>query len=440
MTTVTTLSSSSARKASSVVAAPRPSVLQRPLASYYLVIVSTGLLLAIGFVMVLSASSVRSYQTYGSAYAIALKQGIFIAIGLPALWVASRVPVKVWRALGVPILLLAVFFLCAVLVPGIGRNVDGARRWIALPGGFNLQPSELAKLGVSLWGADLLVRKRKLLGEWKHLLIPLVPMVGIVCLLVMLEPDMGTTIVVTSILMALLWVVGAPARVFAWLVSSALLLGVVLVAAQPYRLRRIDSFSNPCSLQHRLDKGYQACQGLQALDSGGWFGLGLGASREKWAGGLPNPYTDYVYAIVGEELGLLGTLTVLLLFATLTFAGIRIAKRTTDPFARLASTGITVWIAVQALVNMATVVGMVPITGIPLPLISFGGSALIPTLVGIGMLLSFARAEPGAAKALSAKQGRLRQLVLRRSDVTPMTTPRPRTPSVPARRSPSRRR
>jgi cell division protein FtsW len=407
-------------------------VLQRPLASYYLVVVSTGLLLAIGFVMVLSASSVRSYQTFGSAYTIALKQGLFIALGLPALWVASRVPVKVWRHVGLPLLLLALFLLFAVLVPGIGRNVDGARRWIALPGGFNLQPSELAKLGISLWGADLLVRKRKLLGEWKHLLVPLVPGVGIVCVLVMLEPDMGTTIVVTSILMALLWVVGAPARVFGGLVSAALLLGGVMAVAEPYRLARLVSFGNPCSAAHRLDKGYQACQGLQALDAGGWVGLGLGASREKWAGGLPNPYTDYVYAIVGEELGLLGTLTVLLLFATLTYAGIRIAKRTTDPFSRLAATGITVWIAVQALVNMGTVVGLVPITGIPLPLISFGGSALIPTLVGIGMLLSFARNEPGAAKALASHQGRLRQLVLRHAPAAPV--PRQRSASTVSRR------
>lgn len=422
----------------------RTSVLHRPLASYYLVVVSTGLLLAIGFVMVLSASSVRSYSTYGSAYAIALKQGMFIAIGLPALWVASRIPVRVWRGLGLPLLLVAIFLMCAVLVPGIGRNVDGARRWISMPG-FNVQPSEIAKLGISLWGADLLVRKRKLLGDWKHLLIPLVPIVGLVCVLVMLEPDMGTTIVVTSILMALLWVVGAPARVFAGLVSAALALGGLMAVAEPYRLARITSFGNPCSITHRLDKGYQACQGLQALDAGGWVGLGLGASREKWAGGLPNPYTDYVYAIVGEELGLLGTLTVLVLFATLIFAGIRIAKRSTDPFARLAATGITVWIAVQALLNMGTVVGLVPITGIPLPLISFGGSALIPTLVGIGMLLSFARSEPGAAKALKANQGRLRQLVLRRAaTATPASLPRQRTgpasASAPARRPLPRRR
>ena len=431
MTAVTTLSTrvTSRRSAATVARSP---VLQRPLASYYLVVVSTGLLLAIGFVMVLSASSVRSYQTFGSAYAIALKQGMFIAIGLPALWIASRIPVRVWRNLGLPTLLAAVFLLTAVLVPGIGRNVDGARRWIALPGGFNLQPSELAKLGIALWGADLLVRKRKLLRDWKHLLVPLVPVVGFVAVLVMLEPDMGTTIVLTSVLMALLWVVGAPARVFAGLAAVALLLGGIMAIAEPYRVARLTSFTHPCSLTHRLDKGYQACQGLQALDAGGWLGLGLGASREKWSGGLPNPYTDYVYAIVGEELGLLGTLTVLVLFATLTYAGIRIAKRSVDPFARLAATGVTVWIAAQALVNMATVVGLVPITGIPLPLISFGGSALIPTLVAIGMLLSFARAEPGAQQALMAKQGRLRQLVLRTPSGTP---PLPARPAVPKQRA-----
>ena len=409
---------------------PAP-VLQKPLASYYLVAVSTGLLLAIGLVMVLSASSVRAYSTYGNSLAIAIKQGIFLAIGIPAMLVASRVPVRVWRALGTPLLLGSLGLLFVVLVPGVGRGVDGATRWIPLPGGFNLQPSELAKLGVVLWGADLLVRKKKLLTDWKHLLIPLVPVVGLATVLVMLEPDMGTTIVLCSILMALLWVVGAPMRVFATLGSSALVLGLLLAITEPYRLERLTHFTDPCAAHQRLEGGYQACQGLQALGAGGWFGLGLGASREKWAGGLPNPYTDYVYAIVGEELGLLGTLTVLGLFATLTFAGIRIAKRTKDPFARLAASGITIWIAAQALVNMGTVVGMVPITGIPLPLVSFGGSALIPTLVGLGMLLSFAREEPGAARALAAHKGRVRALLGR-----PAPARKPSRPAVvPAQRS-----
>ena len=420
---------------------PAP-VLQKPLASYYLVAVSTGLLLAIGLVMVLSASSVRAYSTYGNSLAIAIKQGVFLAIGIPAMLVASRIPVRVWRALGTPLLLGSLALLVVVLVPGVGRGVDGATRWIPLPGGFNLQPSELAKLGVVLWGADLLVRKKKLLTDWKHLLIPLVPVVGVVTVLVMLEPDMGTTIVLCSILMALLWVVGAPMRVFATLGGSALVLGLLLAVTEPYRMERLTHFTDPCAAHQRLEGGYQACQGLQALGAGGWFGLGLGASREKWAGGLPNPYTDYVYAIVGEELGLLGTLTVLGLFATLTFAGIRIAKRTKDPFARLAASGITIWIAAQALVNMGTVVGMVPITGIPLPLISFGGSALIPTLVGLGMLLSFAREEPGAARALAAHKGRVRALLGRpapartpaRKAVRPAAVPAQRRPVAAARR------
>jgi cell division protein FtsW len=407
------MTTAAVRRPARAAAAARTPLLQRPLASWYLVVVCTGLLLAIGFVMVLSASSVRSYATYGSSYRIAVNQAICIAIGLPCMWVASRMPVKAWRLLAVPLLLVAVALLVLVLVPGLGRNVSGARRWIPVAAGFNLQPSELAKLGLVLWGADLLVRKRKLLREWKHLLVPLVPVVGLVSALVMLEPDMGTTIVVMSILMSLLWVVGAPARVFGLLLGTALTLGSLLAVAEPYRLARLTSFLNPCSTHQRLATGYQACQGLQALTSGGVFGLGLGASREKWPGGLPNPYTDYVYAIVGEEMGLLGTLTVLILFAILTYAGLRIAKRTKDPFARLAATGITVWIAAQALVNMGTVAGLLPITGIPLPLISFGGSALIPTLVALGMLLSFARTEPGAQKALAQHRGRFRALLRR---------------------------
>jgi len=393
--------------------AARTPFLHRPVTSFYLVAVSTGLLVAIGFVMVLSASSVRSYSTYGNSYTIAVKQGLFIALGIPVMWACSRIPVQVWRRLAVPTLLIAIGLLVLVLVPGIGRNVDGAQRWIPVVGGFNLQPSEIAKLALVLWGSDLLVRKRKLLREWKHVLVPLVPVTGVIALLVMLEPDMGTTIVLMSILMALLWVVGAPFRVFAGIVAVVLSLGSLLAVVEPYRLRRLTSFLDPCAAHQRLHDGYQACQGLQALTSGGWFGLGLGASREKWAGGLPNPYTDFVYAIVGEELGLLGTLSVLLLFTTLIFAGLRIAKRTKDPFVRLAASGVTVWVAAQALVNIGTVVGLVPITGIPLPLMSFGGSALVLTMAALGMLLSFARTEPGAAKALQEHRGRLRSLLRR---------------------------
>ncbi|MDP9101824.1 MAG: putative lipid II flippase FtsW, partial [Actinomycetota bacterium] len=377
-------------------------MLQRPLASYRLVLVSTGLLLALGLVMVFSASSVQSYAKFHSSYAIATKQAIFIAIGLPCMWVSSRLPVLFWRAVGHPLMLVAVLGLGAVLVPGVGRNVLGATRWIPIGAGFNFQPSEVAKLALALWGADLLVRKRKLLGEWKHLFIPLVPAAAVLGLLVMLEPDLGTTIVVVSVLVALLWVVGTPARYFLGLLTLLGTVGTLLAVLEPYRLARLTSFLHP--FNDPQGTGFQAVRGLYALSSGGVLGLGLGASREKWAGGLPNADTDFIFAIIGEELGLLGTFTVLLLFATLIYSGVRIAKRSTDPFSRLAATGVTAWLAAQALVNMGAVVGLLPITGIPLPLISFGGSALIPTCVAIGMLLSFARNEPGAARALAGRR------------------------------------
>ena len=379
----------------------RTPVLQRPLASYYLLLGSAGALLVLGLVMVFSASSVRAYATYNASYAIALKQAIFIGIGLPCMWAASRMPIRFWRMLAYPLLLAAIAGLVLVLVPGVGRNVDGATRWIPLPGGFNLQPSELGKLALALWGADLLVRKKKLLGDWKHLFVPLLPVACLVLLLVMLEPDMGTSLATVSVVVALLWVVGTPLRYFAVFLVSLIGMATALAIAEPYRMARLLSFLDP--FEDPQGAGYQAVQGLYALSSGGWFGLGLGASREKWAGGLPNAHTDYVFAIIGEELGLLGTLSVLVLFGTLTYAGVRIAKRTADPFARLAASAVTAWLAAQSLINIGAVIGMVPITGIPLPLVSFGGSALIPTMVAVGMLLSFARAEPGAAAALDKR-------------------------------------
>jgi hypothetical protein len=199
---------------------------------------------------------------------------------------------------------------------------------------------------------------------------------------------------------ALLWVVGTPMRIFASLVAVLLSAAVFLAVTTPHRMARLLSYRDPFA--DAENTGYQAVQGFYALSSGGFFGLGLGASREKWSGGLPEAHTDYVFAIIGEELGLLGTLTVVGLFAVLIYAGIRIAQNTDDPFVRLAASGVTAWLGCQAIINMGAVVGLLPITGIPLPLVSFGGSALLVTLVAIGMLLSFARLEPGRRAALAA--------------------------------------
>ncbi len=378
-----------------------------PLASYYLLLGVATILLVFGLVMVLSASSVTSYAQSGSSFTVAERQAMWVGIGIPALLLGRWLPTRWLRVLGWPLLLAALALLVLVIVPGVGVRVAGAVRWIDLPAGIQLQPSEPAKLALVLWGADLLTRKERSLGLTRHLLIPLVPVTVVVAALVMKEPDMGTTIVLLVIMMALLWAGGAPLGVFAGMGVATAGAGGLLAIADPYRLQRLTSFGNPCGA-HALSTGYQACQGLYALSSGGIFGLGLGGSLEKY-GYLPNLYTDYIFAIIGEELGLIGTLMVLLLFGLLAYVGTRIARRATDRFSQLVAAGITAWLLGQAVVNLGAVVGLFPITGIPLPMVSFGGSALVPTLFAVGVLAGIARREPGAADRLAARRARRRR-------------------------------
>jgi cell division protein FtsW len=376
-------------------------LLDRPLTSVHLILVSGGLLLGIGLVMVLSASMFESYVDTGSTYGVFTKQLMWVGIGVPACWLGVRLPPRAYRLLAYPALLLALGMLVAVLLPGIGEKVYGARRWIDF-GPIQLQPSEPAKLALTLWGADLLVRKQRLLSRLRHLALPLLPVTALLAGLVMLEPDLGTTLCLGLVLFGLLWTVGAPARLFALLTALAGVAVIGLIYLAPYRLVRLTAFLDP--FHDQSDTGYQAVQGLYSLSTGGLFGVGLGQSRMKW-GLLPNAHTDYIFAIVGEELGLVGCLVVLLLFATLSYAGIRIARRTADPFVRLASAAATTWLAGQAVINMGYVCGLLPVTGIPLPLISFGGTSLVVTLFVLGMLASFARHEPAAVAHLS-RQGR----------------------------------
>ncbi|MGN6473736.1 MAG: putative lipid II flippase FtsW [Mycobacteriales bacterium] len=404
--TVASISGARARSRRPASRSPIASVvalLNRPQASYYLIVGTTTLLLVLGLIMVLSASSVTSYDSSGSSFTIAARQAMWVVIGVPALLVGARLPARAYRMMAYPLMFISIALLFAVLLPGIGQNVSGATRWIALPGGLQLQPSEPAKLALVLWGADLLSRKEKRLGEAKHLLIPLLPVALLMALLVMAEPDMGTTIVLMLVVLALLFTAGAQLGLFARLGLSLGGLAGLLAITEPYRMQRLVGFRDPCAQQHALSIGYQACQGLYALSSGGWFGVGLGGSREKF-GYLPNTYTDYIFAIIGEELGLLGTLLVLALFGLLAYGAIRVAQRCRDRFSQLAVAGVTAWLLGQALVNMGAVVGLLPITGIPLPLVSFGGSALVPELFAIGMVISFARQEPTTAKALAARR------------------------------------
>ncbi len=372
--------------------------LDRPLASYYLLLGSAGLLLLLGLVMVLSASSVKSYVSTGTPYDIFRRQLVWVALGLPALWLGLRLRLHTYRMLAYPTLLVSVILMVLVLVPGVGVSVPGSTRWLDL-GPLWLQPSELAKLGLVLWGADLLVRKRSLLTQWKHLMIPLLPVATLDFVLVMLEPDLGTTLCMILVVLSLLFFVGAPLRMFGLLCSAVVGLVVVVIVVEPYRMARVTSFLHPFDdPQHT---GFQAVQGIYSLSSGGWWGVGLGGSSGKW--NVPNAYTDYIFAIIGEELGLMGALLVLVLFGVFAYAGLRIARRSTDQFARLVAGSVTAWLTGQAIINVGYVVGLLPVTGIPLPLISFGGTSLVLTMFVVGMLASFARAEPQAAAAIAER-------------------------------------
>jgi cell division protein FtsW len=373
--------------------------LSRPSAAYHLVLGSGGLLILLGLIMVLSASSVASYASSGSSFSVFEKQALWFAMGLPGLVFGLRMPTRYTRKLGYPLLLVSLVALVAVLIPGIGTNVYGARRWIAL-GPIQIQPSEMAKVALVLAGADLLARKYKRLEDTRHLLIPLVPVALLFAMLVIAEPDMGTSTVLVVILLALLAVAGAPRRVFMWTFSGLFAAFAALAVVEPYRLARLTSFADPFKAAD--GGGYQTVQGLFAIASGGWWGLGLGASRAKW-GYLPNQYTDYIFAVIGEELGLLGGLVVISLFALLGFAGFRIAAQAKEPFQQLVAGGITAWIVGQALINMCAVVGLLPVTGVPLPFVSFGGSSLVFTMFGLGILGAVGRENAMRQRRRSAR-------------------------------------
>ncbi len=376
-------------------------LLDRPLTSYYLVLGITMLLLGLGLVMVLSTASVTDLSAGLSPYSDFKKQLLGAAIGLPLMWVAARSRPRLFRAFAYPLLAVAIVGLGLTLIHGVSVSQNGAARWIEI-GGQQVQPSEIAKLALVVWGADLLARKDKLgqLADWRHMLVPLLPGTAVLCLLVMTGDDLGTTFILLVIFLALLWVIGTPGRVFAGMLILAALAVAFMMVSSKYRMERILGFLDP---QGGPTGPYmQSIQGKYALGSGGITGVGLGASGEKW-GWVPESTSDYIFAILGEELGLIGTLCVTFLYGLLAFAGLRIARRVSDLFSRLAATGITAWIVMQAVVNIGVVIGVLPITGVPLPLVSAGLSSLLSTLVGLGMLMSFARLEPGAREALAAR-------------------------------------
>jgi len=379
------------------------SVLDRPLTSYHLVLGSVALLLVVGLLMVLSASSVSAYVNFDDSYFYVKRQAVFLVVGVVAALVVTRLPLSTLRLLSWPGLAVAAVLLVLTYTP-LGITVNGNRNWLNLGSSmFNVQPAEFAKVAMIVWGADVLARKQRLLDQPKHLLVPYLPATGLLILLVLFQGDAGTAVVMAAIVAGVLWIVGAPLRVLGSLAAAGLLGVVAIFASSPVRMRRLAAFLDPSADLGGAND--QANAGMFAIASGGWWGVGLGASRQKW-GSLPEAHTDFIFAVLGEEFGLFGSLVVLALFLVLGYAGVRIATRCDEPFARYAAGGVTTWFLVQALINLAVVLRMLPIAGVPLPLVSYGGSALIANLLAVGVLLGCARREPDARRMLARRSGR----------------------------------
>ena len=349
---------------------------------------STAALVSFGLVMVLSASSVEAYELYGSSFMFFLRQAAYAVVGAGALVLASRMRYAAWQRLCVPLLLVSIVLLVLVLT-GVGTVAGGSARWLTL-GPITIQPSELTKLAVVAFAATLLARRWHRLDDVRQLLLPLGPVVVVVCGLILLQPDMGTAMIVVATVFVLVFAAGARMRHLVVGAGGLGVLGFGLMYVEGYRWARFISFVDPWA--DPQGSGYQTIQSLIALTSGGLFGVGLGASRQKWDY-VPNAHTDFIFAIIGEELGLVGATVVLVLFGLLVLAGVRIAVRAPDAFGRLLAAGITAWFGIQAITNLGAVTGLLPITGVPLPFVSFGGSALVISLAAVGILVSIGRGD-----------------------------------------------
>jgi cell division protein FtsW len=360
---------------------PRTTTYDLPLVAVVLV------LLLLGLAMVYSASGITALEAEGDPSTFLAQQSAWAALGVAAMFVAARVDYRLLRYLAVPGLVLAIGLLVAVLVPGVGVTAGGATRWLRFGGIAGLQPAELAKLALVVYLATWLGARRERIGSWR-ITVPFLLITMLVIGLVVVEPDLGTAIVVLVVALAMYFTAGARLREFAALGALAVIAALALAVAEPYRYQRLVTFLDPWSDPRRA--GFQTIQTLYALALGGPFGEGLGAGREKF-GYLPHPYTDSIFAVLGDELGLAGALVVVLLFLVIAFRGVRIALRAQDPTGALLATGITVWLTFQAWVNMAVVASLVPMTGITLPFISYGGSSLCVGLIAVGILLNVGR-------------------------------------------------
>jgi len=359
-----------------------------------LLICTTLFLVGFGLVMVLSASSVEEEASSGDPFGRVARQALFAAIGVPLMLVFSRMPARFWKRWAVVMLAVIGVLQLAVFIPGLSYSYGGNQNWIAF-GSFSMQPSEFLKFALIIWIGLVLGRRQGQLDDWRMLALPVAPVAGLGILLVLAGNDLGTATILLLIVFGCAYFAGA--RLWHLTVAG---LGIALAAVlfamtSTSRVERIAAWMRGC---HPDDPSYllfcwQPQHGLWALASGGVLGAGLGKSRSKWSW-LPEADSDYIFAIIGEELGLIGSLVVLILFLILALTFVRMMRRTRDPFARIVTGGVFVWVIGQAFVNIAVVLGLLPVLGVPLPLISAGGSSLIAVLAAIGVVVSVNRERP----------------------------------------------
>ncbi len=388
------------------------------LLEHRVLMISVGGLCLLGLPVVLSASAYLDLQSGTSVWSLFAKQAAFLLLGLVVAFVGARIPLELLRRFHAILPIAALGLLLAVFMPGIGHNAGGSSRWIGA-GPIQIQPSEFMKLAIVVFAADLLARRAKRKDQVKAVVVPLLQLVAVAGILIMKQPDLGSCIVIICIAFSLLYSAGLPARTL--LISFAVIAvpGTALALDAAYRRNRLLSFLNPFA--HANGTGYQVVQSLVTLGQGGLKGSGIGGSATTW-GYLPNGHTDFIFAVIGGNLGILGTLAVICGFAAFTWAGFRVAQREKDPFTRYLAIGITSWIAVQAIINIGGVIDALPVTGIPLPFLSYGGSALVMALAGAGILTGIARRQAPAGPPVPPRS----------------SGPGERTPARRARRQPAR--
>ena len=379
-------------------AAERNRFLNNPVNHFYMMIISTSILVVLGLIMVFSASSIHAIDTKGYAFAVALRQFIFLVIGIPFAIFLARLPLAQWQLLARVGLVLSLILVIIVMIPGVGKEVNGNRNWIDLKV-IDIQPGEFTKFLLILWAAYLLAKKESAKKFNFNVITLIGPGFVLVILAVMRGGDLGTSSVIAAIAAGLFFISGVELRKMGWVAAVGFLALAAGIVTSDYRRARFLVFLNPFAPEEYKNFGWQPAHSLLGLASGGVFGVGLGGSRQKW-GNLAEAHTDFIYSVIGEELGLLGTIGVLILMGTLVYSIFRIALRAKDPFSRYVSAGIAIWIGIQAILNIGTAISVLPVVGVTLPLVSYGGSALLTTICALGFVAGVALRDKDVSKEL----------------------------------------